>query len=89
MQTSADWHGMQPVTLSVYPCLLVFLTALPWITTGEDKVALQWYQQAELVHARWAMLGVAGMAAPELVGNPFVDGPPLPCFCVIVPNSEI
>lgn len=38
-------------------------------------MALQWYQQAELVHARWAMLGVAGMAAPELVGNPFVDGP--------------
>ena len=27
------------------------------------------------MHARWAMLGVAGMAAPEIVGNPFVDGP--------------
>ena len=42
---------------------------------GEDKAALAWYQQAELMHARWAMLGVAGMAAPEIVGNPFVDGP--------------
>jgi hypothetical protein len=45
------------------------------LNLGEDKAALEWYQQAELMHARWAMLGVAGMAAPELVGNPFVDGP--------------
>lgn len=42
---------------------------------GEEKDAFAWYQQAELMHARWAMLGVAGMAAPELLGNPFVDGP--------------
>ena len=27
------------------------------------------------MHARWAMLGVAGMAAPEIFGNPLVDGP--------------
>ena len=44
-------------------------------STGEEKDAFAWYQQAELMHARWAMLGVAGMAAPELLGNPFVDGP--------------
>jgi hypothetical protein len=41
---------------------------------GEDKVALEWYKQAELQHARWAMLGVTGMAAPELIQNPFVEG---------------
>ena len=34
-----------------------------------------WYQQAELVHGRWAMLGVTGMAAPELIHNPLVQGP--------------
>lgn len=27
------------------------------------------------MHGRWAMLGVAGMAAPELVSNPLVHGP--------------
>ncbi|MGB1601938.1 MAG: chlorophyll a/b-binding protein, partial [Promethearchaeia archaeon] len=36
--------------------------------------------QAELMHARWAMLGVAGMAAPEILGNPFVDGPLPNCW---------
>ena len=28
---------------------------------GADPKALAWYRQAELVHARWAMLGVAGV----------------------------
>jgi hypothetical protein len=45
------------------------------LNLGEDKEALAWYQQAELMHARWAMLGVTGMAAPEIIGNPFVEGP--------------
>lgn len=38
---------------------------------GADPVALKWYRQAELVHARWAMLGVAGILAQELY-NPDV-----------------
>ncbi|GFR41431.1 hypothetical protein Agub_g2119 [Astrephomene gubernaculifera] len=34
---------------------------------GADPVALRWYQQAELVHARWAMLGAAGVLVQEVV----------------------
>lgn len=30
-------------------------------------MALRWYRQAELVHARWAMLGAAGVLVQELV----------------------
>jgi light-harvesting complex I chlorophyll a/b binding protein 4 len=33
---------------------------------GADPVALKWYRQAELVHARWAMLGVAGILGQEI-----------------------
>lgn len=28
---------------------------------GKNEQALKWYQQAELQHARWSMLGVAGI----------------------------
>lgn len=38
---------------------------------GADPTALKWYRQAELVHARWAMLGVAGILGQE-VFNPDV-----------------
>eukprot|EP00775_Hariotina_reticulata_P011341 gene11341-11490_t len=34
---------------------------------GADPVALKWYQQSELVHARWAMLGVAGVLGQEIL----------------------
>ena len=34
---------------------------------GADPVALRWYRQSELMHARWAMLGVAGILVQELV----------------------
>lgn len=34
---------------------------------GANPTALKWYQQSELVHARWAMLGVAGILVQELV----------------------
>lgn len=33
---------------------------------GKDPVALKWYRQAELMHARWAMLGVAGIIGQEI-----------------------
>lgn len=33
---------------------------------GADPVALRWYRQSELVHARWAMLGVAGIIGQEI-----------------------
>jgi len=33
---------------------------------GKDETARRWYRQAELVHARWAMLGCAGVLAQEI-----------------------
>eukprot|EP00192_Tetraselmis_astigmatica_P018778 CAMPEP_0117664260 /NCGR_PEP_ID=MMETSP0804-20121206/9114_1 /TAXON_ID=1074897 /ORGANISM="Tetraselmis astigmatica, Strain CCMP880" /LENGTH=258 /DNA_ID=CAMNT_0005471459 /DNA_START=237 /DNA_END=1013 /DNA_ORIENTATION=+ len=44
---------------------------------GSDPKALEWYRQAELVHCRWAMLGVAGVLGQEIL-NPsvfFYDAP--------------
>ncbi|XP_059633615.1 photosystem I chlorophyll a/b-binding protein 5, chloroplastic [Cornus florida] len=34
---------------------------------GEDPASLKWYVQAELVHARFAMAGVAGILATDLL----------------------
>lgn len=34
---------------------------------GSDPVALGWYRQAEIVHSRWAMMGVAGILAQEIL----------------------
>merc|ERR1711977_410793 len=34
---------------------------------GKDPQALKWYQQAELQHARWAMLAVAGIVVQNIV----------------------
>mmetsp|Transcript_37692 Transcript_37692/g.83943 ORF Transcript_37692/g.83943 Transcript_37692/m.83943 type:complete len:265 (+) Transcript_37692:92-886(+) len=34
---------------------------------GADPVALRWYRQSELQHARWAMLGVAGILVQEII----------------------
>eukprot|EP01026_Neomeris_dumetosa_P065694 TRINITY_DN6312_c0_g2_i3.p3 TRINITY_DN6312_c0_g2~~TRINITY_DN6312_c0_g2_i3.p3 ORF type:complete len:158 (-),score=24.35 TRINITY_DN6312_c0_g2_i3:444-917(-) len=34
---------------------------------GKDPEALKWYVQAELVHCRFAMLGVAGILIPALL----------------------
>mmetsp|Transcript_7523 Transcript_7523/g.22237 ORF Transcript_7523/g.22237 Transcript_7523/m.22237 type:complete len:271 (-) Transcript_7523:223-1035(-) len=36
---------------------------------GADETALRWYRQSELQHARWAMLGVAGILGQEII-NP-------------------
>lgn len=33
---------------------------------GEDPESLRWYVQAELVHARFAMLGVAGILLTDV-----------------------
>ena len=33
---------------------------------GKDPKALAWFQQAEIQHARWAMLGTAGVLVTEL-----------------------
>jgi light-harvesting complex I chlorophyll a/b binding protein 2 len=34
---------------------------------GSDPEALRWFQQAELQHARWAMLGLTGILVPEIL----------------------
>lgn len=34
---------------------------------GSDPELLKWFVQAELVHARWAMLGAAGIFIPEFL----------------------
>merc|ERR1712014_528158 len=34
---------------------------------GADPTALRWFRQSELMHARWAMLGVAGILVQEVV----------------------
>lgn len=36
---------------------------------GKEPEALKWYAQAELQNGRWAMLGVAGILVPELLGS--------------------
>jgi len=35
------------------------------LSLGADAENLKWFQQAELMHCRWAMLGVAGILFPE------------------------
>lgn len=42
---------------------------------GVEKDKLRWYQQAELVHARFAMLGVAGILVPDLFHSVGAGGP--------------
>jgi len=42
---------------------------------GEDPEALAWYAQAELVHARFAMLGAAGILVPEAATNAGISWP--------------
>ena len=37
------------------------------LNLGEDKDALAWYQQAEIIHARFAMAAVAGILIPGAV----------------------
>ncbi|XP_058757518.1 photosystem I chlorophyll a/b-binding protein 6, chloroplastic-like [Vicia villosa] len=34
---------------------------------GSDPELLKWFAQAELVHGRWAMLGVSGILIPEIL----------------------
>jgi hypothetical protein len=36
------------------------------LSLGEDALKLRWYQQAELVHCRFAMLGAVGILVPDM-----------------------
>ena len=53
-------------------CLLYALTCRSYgfdpFGLGAVPSNLQRFQEAELVHCRWAMLGAAGALAPELLG---------------------
>lgn len=40
------------------------------LSLSADPEMRKWMVQAELQHARWAMLGVAGIAIPEAIGRP-------------------
>jgi hypothetical protein len=42
---------------------------------GVDPAKLKWYQQAELVHCRFAMLGAAGILVPDLFHSIGLGGP--------------
>jgi len=42
---------------------------------GKDADKLKWYQQAELQHCRWAMLGAAGVLVPSLASHLAVSWP--------------
>ena len=46
---------------------VAFLTILPCsLAQGANKDQLKWFAESERVHARWAMLGVAGILAQEI-----------------------
>lgn len=43
---------------------------------GKDPAVLKRYQESEILHARWAMLGVTGMLITELLGlGDWVEAP--------------
>jgi light-harvesting complex I chlorophyll a/b binding protein 1 len=45
-------------------------------TQGRNPEHLAKFREAELIHARWAMLGVAGMLAVEVLGyGNWLDAP--------------
>ena len=46
----------------MYTCVTPF-------SQGKDPTNLAWYRQAEIVHCRFAMLGVAGIMGPDLAAK--------------------
>jgi hypothetical protein len=58
------------------PCLLTFLSSATSCRTygfdplglAKDKASLERFQEAEVIHCRWAMLGVAGVLGVEVLG---------------------
>lgn len=45
---------------------------------GEDSASLKRFQESEVIHGRWAMLGVAGCLGAELLGQGDWYSAPLP-----------
>ena len=46
---------------------VIILTEQLHFPPGSDPELLKWFAQAELMHARWAMLGVSGILIPEFL----------------------
>jgi len=47
------------------------------LNLGSDPELLTWFQQAELQHARWAMVGVVGIVVPEIMTKAGIINAPL------------
>ena len=49
----------------------VYLGDCRWGTAdlGADRITLEQYRKAELIHARWALLDIKGCSAPEILAN--------------------
>ncbi|MEW5318963.1 MAG: hypothetical protein WDW38_010141 [Sanguina aurantia] len=45
------------------------------LNLGADEGKLKWYVEAELQHARWAMLAIPGILVPEILTNVGFDWP--------------
>jgi light-harvesting complex I chlorophyll a/b binding protein 5 len=85
--TSVIWHS--PLQVLSFSCIdrladICLCWRLPGdfgfdpLGLGEEPAALKWYVQAELVHCRFAMLGVAGIL--------FTDVSCSPSSCPSLPN---
>lgn len=64
-------HSSSHWTPPLFISLIVFAANFGFdpLGLGRNPETLKWYVQAELQHARWAMLGVAGVLAAEITGQ--------------------
>jgi|TARA_B100001142_G_scaffold73180_1_gene73866 hypothetical protein len=73
IRTSAVASAARPVWMPGRPAPAHLDGSLPCdygfdpLSLGKDPEQLKWFVQAELMHCRWAMLGLAGCVAPELL----------------------
>lgn len=65
-----------------YSCRLAGDFGFDPLGLGEDPESLKWYVQAELVHARFAMAGVAGILVTDVSG--FENLQIINCVCEFV-----
>jgi hypothetical protein len=56
---------------------------------GADKEWLSWFQQAELMHCRWAMIGAAGILLPDMASAVRPAAPPLHSSMSVSTTSQL